>query len=170
MEHVFGANLDRDPLEPGAPRRQFGTAILSALPVLHSQNIALPRASTGSEQRGLLVCDVELPGGARFRLLGTHLSVSAQDRALQVEAILTEASRTDGPHALLGDLNARPTAPELAPLFAGLRDAWTLAGDGEGFTFPVTDPSARIDYVLVSEGIAVRTVRVPGGGRAGRRR
>ena len=160
MEFVFGANLDRDPPQPGAPRRQYGTAILSSWPILESRNILLPRASSATEQRGLLLADVEVDG-ARFRLHNAHLGVSAQDRELQVVAILAEVDKTTRPHALAGDFNAPPTAPELAPLFERLRDAWTLAADGDGFTFPASEPTVRIDYVLVSADLTVSTARVP---------
>jgi endonuclease/exonuclease/phosphatase family metal-dependent hydrolase len=160
MPCVFGANLDRDPLAPGAPRRQYGTAVLSAWPVLASQNILLPRSSTENEQRGLLVVDVDLDG-APFRLHNTHLSVSADDRPLQVEAILAEADEAAVPHALLGDLNAPPTAPELRPLFERWRDAWSVAGEGDSFTFPAAAPRVRIDYVLVSPQLRVSAARVP---------
>jgi endonuclease/exonuclease/phosphatase family metal-dependent hydrolase len=160
MQCAFGPNLDRDPPAPGAPRRQYGTAILSAWPVLASRNILLPRASTASEQRGLLVLDVDLYG-ASFRVHNTHLGVSADDRRLQVEAILRHVDGARSPQALLGDLNARPAAPELAPLFERFRDAWTLAGEGDGFTFPASEPRARIDYVLVSPEPEVRAARVP---------
>jgi endonuclease/exonuclease/phosphatase family metal-dependent hydrolase len=160
MEFVFGANLDRDPLEPGAPRRQYGTATLTSWPILESHNILLPRASPENEQRGLLVLDVERDG-ARFRLHNAHLGVSAQDRELQVAAILAEVDKATAPYALLGDFNAPQTAPEFAPLFERLRDAWTLAGEGDGFTFPATDPTARIDYVLVPAQVGVSAARVP---------
>lgn len=160
MESVYGANLDREPPAPGAPRRQYGNAILSAWPVLESENILLPRASADTEQRGLLVLDVDL-GDAPFRLHNAHLGLGAPDRALQVQAILAEADDAAGAHALVGDLNARPTAPELAPLFERFGDAWALAGEGGGFTFPASDPTARIDYVLVSPQLGVGEVRVP---------
>lgn len=160
MEFVFGANLDRDPPEPGAPRRQYGIAILSSWPIVDSAHILLPRARSENEQRGLLVVDVE-HDSARFRLLNAHLGVSAQDRALQVVAILAEADKATVPHTLVGDFNARPTAPELAPLFERFRDAWTLAGDGDGLTFPTPDPKARIDLVLASSDLAVTAARVP---------
>ncbi len=160
MKSVFGANLDRDPAEPGAPRRQYGTAILSAWPLLDSHNILLPRASSDSEQRGLLVLDVDVQG-APFRLHNTHLGVSAADRGLQVEPVLAETGRAALPHALLGDFNARPAAPELTPLFERLRDAWKAGGGGDGFTFPAGEPTARIDYVFVSPQLQVRDVRVP---------
>lgn len=75
--------------------------------------------------------------------------------------LLTEAERATGPHALLGDFNARPTAPELAPLFQHFRDAWAAGGDGEGFTFPVQEPNARIDFALVSPDLRVDAATVP---------
>lgn len=160
MRAVFGANLDRDPPKPGAPRRQYGTAILSPWPLLAHENIALPRASPGDEQRGLLVLDVDLDGRP-FRLHNAHLGVSAAERRLQVQAILDAAGRASVPHALLGDLNARPTAPELAPLFKRFRDAWDVAGAGDGFTFPASKPTARIDYVLVPPALQVLGASVP---------
>jgi endonuclease/exonuclease/phosphatase family metal-dependent hydrolase len=159
MGAVFGANLDREPLEPGRPRRRYGTAILSAWPLLSSENVLLPRASADNEQRGLLVADVELEGTV-FRLHNTHLSVSAEDRRLQVDAILAEVRRAAVPHALLGDLNAAPGAPELRPLFERLGDAWSAAGEGDGFTFPASAPRTRIDYALVSPRLEVRAARV----------
>ena len=160
MQFAFGANLDRDPPEPGAPRRQYGTAILSSWPILESRNILLPRASPENEQRGLLVVDVERDG-APFRLHNAHLGVSAQDRELQVAAILAEADKATVPYALVGDFNAAPTAPGLAPLFERLGDAWKLAGDGDGDTFPAAAPAARIDYVLVPAELSVSAARVP---------
>ena len=160
MASVFAANVERDPLERDAPRRQYGTAILSARPLLSSENMLLPRATPLDEQRGLLVLDVDVNGQA-LRMYNAHLGVSAAERRLQVQAILDEADKASGPHALLGDLNARPTAPELAPLFDRFRDAWMVAGEGDGFTFPVLKPRARIDYVLVSPLLRVRRVCVP---------
>ena len=62
MEFVFGANLDRDPLEPGAPRRQYGTAILSSWPVLDSEHILLPRTSSDNERRGKDLPEREMRG------------------------------------------------------------------------------------------------------------
>lgn len=160
MASVFGANLDRNPPQAGAPRRQYGTAILSAWPTQGGENILLPRAHHDDEQRGLLVLDVDVDGEP-FRLLNAHLGVSADERRLQVGAILDTVATTSGPHALLGDLNARPTAPELAPLFEHFSDAWAVAGDGDGFTFPASAPKARIDYALLSPQLRVRRVRVP---------
>jgi endonuclease/exonuclease/phosphatase family metal-dependent hydrolase len=161
MHFVYAANLDLEPLEPGSPRRQYGTAILSELPILQSENLLLPRSSIRNEQRGLLEALINVRG-VPFRLYNTHLQHnSALDRTMQVEAIIDEMEEARGPHALLGDLNARPNAPELAPLFPRLSDAWTLGGEGDGFTLSASNPTARIDYVLVSPDIGVADARVP---------
>ena len=104
--------------------------------------------------------DVDLDGEP-FRVLNAHLGVSVEERRLQVEVLLNAADQAAGPHALFGDLNARPTAPELAALFERFGDAWAVAGDGDGFTFPVPEPKARIDYVLVSAHFTVLSVNVP---------
>jgi endonuclease/exonuclease/phosphatase family metal-dependent hydrolase len=160
MESVFGANLDRDPAEPGAPRRQYGTAILSAWPILASENILLPRTSTDNEQRGLLVLDADVQG-VSLRVHNAHLGVGVDDRRLQVQATLAEADKAAGAHTLMGDFNARPTAPELMPLFERFADAWNVAGEGEGLTFPASAPRARIDYVLISPQLGADGVRVP---------
>ena len=43
MHVVYRANLDRDPVNPGEPRRQYGTAILSDAPIHNWRNTLLPR-------------------------------------------------------------------------------------------------------------------------------
>jgi len=40
-------------------------------------------------------------------------------------------------------------------------DAWLLGGDVTGETFPASDPTARIDYLFVSEELKVERVIVP---------
>ena len=40
-------------------------------------------------------------------------------------------------------------------------DAWLLGGDVAGETFPATEPTARIDFLFVSEEVKVERVLVP---------
>jgi endonuclease/exonuclease/phosphatase family metal-dependent hydrolase len=159
MHVVYGANLDRDPLSPGQPRRQYGTAILSDYPILSSRNTLLPRPQ-GGEQRGLLEAVVNVRG-VRVRIANTHLQHnSAVERTAQVERIMELLAGSREPVVLLGDLNARPDGPEIAPLYTRYDDAWDEGGAGDGFTFSAADPRARIDYVFVSPLIAVESATV----------
>lgn len=161
VDHAYGANLDRPPLVPGDPNRQYGTATLSALPILEQRNTLLPKADEREEQRGLLEVLLDIDGVETW-VLTTHLDhTSVAARELQVAAILDRVVELDGPVILTGDLNAEPDDPELAPLFGVFEDAWDLAGEGDGYTFRSTAPTKRIDFVLVTPGIEVTAAEVP---------
>jgi endonuclease/exonuclease/phosphatase family metal-dependent hydrolase len=159
MQGVYGANLDLEPLEAGQPRRQYGTAILSRFPIKAWHNTLLPRPNNG-EQRGLLEAVVNVRG-VRVRVANTHLQHnSALERTAQAQRIAELLAPAPEPVVLVGDLNAVPEAPELAPLLGTFADAWTRAGDGPGHTIPVEAPDRRIDYVLTSPSIAARSAEV----------
>lgn len=131
MHVVFGANLDRDPLTPGAPRRQYGTAILSRYPILDSRNTLLPRPE-GGEQRGLLEALITVRG-SRVRIFNTHLQHTSQvERLAQIEQIRTRVAGTAEPTVLLGDLNATPDSQEWTEITQDLADTWVLVGEGGG--------------------------------------
>lgn len=159
MHVVYGANLDRDPLEPGQPRRQYGTAILSDHPILEWRNVLLPRTGT-KEQRGLLEARVNVRG-VPVLVYNTHLQHDSQsERIAQIEAIRQIIGTPEDSVVLVGDLNARPDTPEIAAITEQLRDAWVAAGIGEGYTYPAADPSARIDYVLTSDDVVARAAAI----------
>ena len=159
MQVVFGPNLDLPPLVDGLPRRQYGNAILSRSEIRSSRNVLLPRLGA-SEQRGLLIATTEV-GGAEVTVLSTHLQFDAPaERLLQVEAIVAEMASIETNVVLLGDLNAEPGSPEVGLLAGRLTDAWAAAGTGDGYTYSVSDPHKRVDYVFSSDGLAARTAMV----------
>jgi endonuclease/exonuclease/phosphatase family metal-dependent hydrolase len=154
MHVAYAANLDLDPLEPGQPRRQYGTAILSKHPITAQRTTLLPRPE-GGEQRGLLEVVVDV-NGTPVRVANTHLQHnSAVERAAQVSAIVALLATSPEPSVLVGDLNAVPGSPELAPLYAHWLDSWLVASGGDGFTYPAEAPDRRIDYVFVPPGTRV---------------
>ncbi|RKT85343.1 Metal-dependent hydrolase, endonuclease/exonuclease/phosphatase family [Saccharopolyspora antimicrobica] len=159
MHVAYGANLDLDPANPGEPRRQYGTAILSRFPILDSRNTLLPRAPQG-EQRGLLEARINVRG-KKMLFLNTHLQHTSQaERSAQVEAINGIVAGRNLPAVLTGDLNATPDAPEIAEITEHLVDTWPIAGRGDGFTFDAAAPKVRIDYVLASPEIDVHRAEV----------
>ena len=156
MHVAYGANLDLPPAQAGQPRRQYGTAILSRWPIRSWRNTLLPRPR-GGEQRGLLEAVIKARGEL-VRVANTHLQHnSAEERLAQSQRIAELLEGSAEPVVLVGDLNARPGAPELAPLETRFADAWEVGGDpaDPGFTYPAENPNARIDYILVSPGLPV---------------
>jgi endonuclease/exonuclease/phosphatase family metal-dependent hydrolase len=156
MRLFFAPIYDLAPLTPGQPRRQYGVAILSRLPMPHTANHQITRLSTVDENPtprpapGFAEA-VVLVRGTPVHVYVTHLDFRPDPavRARQVADMLRIMA--DGPTVLAGDFNATPDAPELAPLWAELTAAPT------GPTFE----ARRIDYVAVSPGIRVRSASVP---------
>jgi endonuclease/exonuclease/phosphatase family metal-dependent hydrolase len=160
MNYVFAANLDWDPLEPGKPRRQYGTLVLSKYPIVDSRNSLLP-LHPGSEQRGLLETLIDV-GGTPLRFADTHLTTMGDgERIEQVNAIV--ALLKDAPEAtlLVGDFNALPTSAEVKTLTTQWTDTWPEKGLGLGLTSPAPLPAKRIDYQLHSAQLVPTAVSVP---------
>lgn len=142
--------------------RRFGLALLTRHPVVQRQDHPLTRLSTQDEtptprpMPGFPEIVVRV-GEVEVRVFSTHLDFRRDPsvRQEQVREMLGVLGDLSSPTLLLGDLNARPDAPEIAPLLARLGDAWQ-AGTGPGWTGPVRAPDRRIDYVLFSEHCRVR--------------
>lgn len=158
--HVFGPNLVRGDA-------QYGVALVSRLPIRSSRNHRLPHAP-GREQaepRGLLEAVVEVDGRP-LRVYATHLSHDSRpERLLQVDRIRSVIQAGTGEFLLMGDLNFRPGSEEHDRLFRPadgsgadapwVVDAWARVGQGDGPTIGLDgDHAARIDYILVSPGLA----------------
>ncbi|HEX3732536.1 MAG TPA: endonuclease/exonuclease/phosphatase family protein [Mycobacteriales bacterium] len=160
MQLAFGANLDLGPARPGAPRRQYGNALLSRYPVLEWDNVLLPNRP-GFEQRGLLRIRIQ-PDEAPMWVYCTHLQHnSATERVNQATAIRHALARAEEPLVLLGDLNATPNSTEVRAVKSFLLDAWPLVNTGKGYTHESRRPRRRIDYAFISIGdIAVRGMSV----------
>jgi endonuclease/exonuclease/phosphatase family metal-dependent hydrolase len=160
LQYRFGANLDWDPTTPGAPRRQYGTAILSRYPITDFSNTLLPLYA-GSEQRGLAVATVDI-GGRSLRFANTHLSkLTSAERLEQAQKIVQLLSGSDTPTLLVGDLNGVPTSPEIKALTAVWKDTWPEVGLGLGFTNPSIFPTSRIDFTLHSTALKAKTAKNP---------
>src|SRR5690606_3247530 len=126
----------------GAPRRQYGLAVLSRHPIRAFDNHIIPRLSSIADEPeplprpGFLELTIDVDGRA-VRVFDTHLDYRGDPRVrrLQVAAMLDVIGAGAEPTILIGDLNAEPGAAELQPLLARLRDAWD-PGAGAGLTFP----------------------------------
>lgn len=166
----FGYIYDLPPLTEGAPDRTYGLAILSRYPIVHAENHSITRLSTQvpnptpEPAPGFpeVVVNVQ---GALVHVYDTHLDYRGDPsvRVMQVKDMLAIMA-DDEPGAqqvLVGDFNAQPQAPELAPLWQHVTDTWSVAGVGSGHSYPADNPTAKDDYVTVSSGIGVTGASVP---------
>jgi endonuclease/exonuclease/phosphatase family metal-dependent hydrolase len=147
-------------VNPGEPRRQYGTAILSKYPIQDFKNTLLPLYPTG-EQRGLAVAKINVRG-ADLRFANTHLtSNNNAERLEQAQKVVELLGNSKIPTVLVGDLNATPEKPEIKTLTAVYADTRTQVGVGPGYTIEAGSPTKRIDFQLHSAGLRAEQAVVP---------
>jgi endonuclease/exonuclease/phosphatase family metal-dependent hydrolase len=142
---------------------EYGIAVLSRGYVGYTSTSPLQvspaetRAGGSSEPRVALVAIANVRG-TNWHVVNTHLdpaegAARGQEVGRLVE--LVHDQQAAGVSLLVGgDFNSTPDNAVLAPLrAAGLRDAWTECGSGEGFTYPADKPVKRIDYLFLSGSI-----------------
>ncbi|WP_437052349.1 endonuclease/exonuclease/phosphatase family protein [Streptomyces sp. enrichment culture] len=132
------------PWSPGA----YGQAILLAAPMRDRVSVEYPDG--GSEDRGYMAVTT-MVDGRPVRVFNTHLAERRQEavRAEQTDVLAAEIARYDRA-IVLGDFNAVPDAPELAPVAALAMDTDpqcrpSLAGTCK----PTTDWHSKFDYVFL---------------------
>jgi endonuclease/exonuclease/phosphatase family metal-dependent hydrolase len=168
MQLAWGPAIDESRPDD-QPRRQYGNALLSRLPILISDVHPLPGSG---EPRSALRTMVELDGGALW-VTTTHLSGGEPERrAAQLAALAALHTEPMETGVVVGDFNTPPDAPELDALRQRFTDAWQLAqarGDQAGWrfwharhgdTFPAKGAHKRIDQVWVSAGVSVAAAYV----------
>lgn len=120
----------------------YGLGILSKYPIIRYERVLLPNDGK-TEQRSMLVADIELPGGNVVTFVNTHLEVkTAKMRMSQVEFIDEYLKDRPSQLFLAGDMNAIPESAEMALL----RESWQDLTD-RNFTYHSSKPEIKIDYI-----------------------
>lgn len=125
----------------------YGLGLLSRYPVLKYERVLLPNDGK-TEQRSLLIADIELPDGKIITFVNTHLEVkTSQMRVEQVKFINEYLKNCPDPLFLAGDMNAEPDTEEMELL----RKGWTDLTD-RVLTYHTSKPKIKIDYIYVRSG------------------
>jgi endonuclease/exonuclease/phosphatase family metal-dependent hydrolase len=166
--YCYAPNLDHAPDTHANVPHQYGTVILSRFPILECANTLLPKTGN-NEQRGLTLAVINVRG-VPLQFYNTHLHTTQTDRLMQTALIASVIDAApQGSKVFTGDFNARPTAPEMVPIFARFVDGWAQVGvptpqNPDGFTSPgrlTGNPTSRIDYTFASSQVLLRSSYVP---------
>lgn len=120
----------------------YGIGLLSKYPILRFERVLLPNDGK-TEQRSMLIADIELPGGKVVTFVNTHLEVkTAQMRIEQVKFIEKYLKGRKNQLFLAGDMNATPDSKEMEML----RENWADLTN-KVFTYHSSKPEIKIDYI-----------------------
>jgi endonuclease/exonuclease/phosphatase family metal-dependent hydrolase len=163
--HRVGALADAcGLLWSGGAERAGGTAIFTSLRVDQRASSAgrLPVSGLLTRRRGYAAGVVGVPGGPSITVVSVHLSLVAEERVQHAHLVRDALGELGpAPYIVAGDLNEPPDGAAWAAFGPLLQDAVGSSADGEP-TFPARTRQHRIDGVLVSDGLVVESVRVPG--------
>jgi endonuclease/exonuclease/phosphatase family metal-dependent hydrolase len=159
LSHRLGMHV----VYKGTTGPMWGNAILSKYPILRVQHAELPSLGTPLG-RGYLMAKIDIGQGRPIWIYATHLHAEQEDalvRHAQISHLLSEWGNR--PYSvILGDLNAEPNDAEIKLLHtAGLVDAWTETGVGNGNTFISSSPYKRIDWIWHTPDLSAQDAWVP---------
>ena len=130
---------------------EYGNALLSRFPIAETAVFPIPdppkeERNSWFEPRTHLFCRLDL-GDREMITLTSHYGLSDGEIRNAVQETLRLAGKAQLPLVFMGDLNAQPDSPLLAPLFGVFTD--TSAEMKEpALTFPSDQPSEKIDYIF----------------------
>lgn len=142
-----------------------GNAILSRYPIVQTLNTDI--SAHRFESRGLLHCEIELPGGQRIHSLCAHFGLFARGRRAQTRALIEYVQHEippDAPVIIAGDFNdwrnqmGARIASEL-----GMHDVFQLHGGRVARSFPARFPLFQLDRIYM-RGFTVAQTEVHVGG------
>lgn len=151
-----------DPLTPLGRRIKNAVLVRPPWRIIASRLHRFERTAERFYPRGAMVAQAGR-AGRRVWVISAHLGLVPAERVHHARELTRVIDGLEGPVVLGGDLNETPERPAAGWLAGRLSDAWAEAGDGPGETFPSTDPTARIDYLFVSDGVRVDRARVARG-------
>ncbi len=129
-----------------------GNAILSRFPIVAAENQDV--SAHLLERRGLLHCELGLPGGQRsLHCICVHLAVNERGRRVQVGALIERLQRLvprDAPVIVAGDFNDwRNFAGSRLADALGLKEAFRDQRGRPARSFPSGFPLFRLDRIYV---------------------
>lgn len=144
-----------------AGRRRLGTAVLvgERVRVLSTGQVPLPSIA-GSPERAAAQAIVGA-GSLRFSVIAAQLGLRPDTRLAHGLELERFVGSVDVPTVLGGDLGEPPGGVTVQRLTATLQDAFAVAGQGRGETYPTPAPTARHDFALVSPDLEIERCWVP---------
>lgn len=148
MNHAFSPSLSLR-FTKSATERQYGNALLSRYPIMNEKNYRFTLIPGLTEGRSLLEATIQMNENF-LNVYVTHLSLNPLLHRKQTAFVVNRFQITPMPTILMGDWNMKPESKAWTKITREFQDVWTIAGKGEGFTYPSHRPRSRLDYLFIS--------------------
>lgn len=132
----------------------YGIGILSRYPFIKTERILLPNPEN-TEQRALLITEIELANGELINFASVHLALKEKEREIQMKAVKKHMEKCKGISIVAGDFNTTPDESILEKNMKGWEDALPT----NEFTFSTYQPESKIDYIFYKPGKNIKITK-----------
>lgn len=144
-----------------AGRRGNGTAILVDPDARVLSTGHVPLTTPPEVPRREAVHAIIGVAGMRVSVTAVQLGLRPQVRSANLEELTAFLAKVDVPSIIGCDLNESPRGTVSVALAETYQDAFSIAGRGDGNTYPTPDPATRQDFVFVDPALPVAACFVP---------
>lgn len=144
-----------------AGRRRLGTAVLvgERVRVLSNGAVELPGGESSPARNAAQA--ILGAGALRLSVVAALLGLQPATRLVHGAELERSVAGVDVPSVIAGDLGEPPGGPTVRRLTGTFRDAFAVAGQGSGETYPTPHPTTRHDFVLTTRELVVERCWVP---------
>ncbi|MGE8497484.1 MAG: endonuclease/exonuclease/phosphatase family protein [Pseudomonas sp.] len=136
------------------PDGHHGNALLSKFPIVQHHNLDV--TVQGNEQRGLLHCQLDVPGQAEVHAICVHLGLRESHRREQIGLLLDLLATLDpkAPVIIAGDFNDWRLRGDAQLAEQALTEVFRGAYGAPAKSFPARFPLLRLDRIYVRNATA----------------
>jgi endonuclease/exonuclease/phosphatase family metal-dependent hydrolase len=139
-------------------QEHYGDAILSRHPLTLRRKATFPAVPNPipDEKRGAIWAEIEI-AGTKWNVVNTHFGLGREERWLQAKHFVEDwiAPALPGPLVVCGDFNSRPGSRIHRVLSEKMTDVFRRTKGRRPRTFSTNLPVICLDYIYVSENVAV---------------
>ncbi|WP_377558951.1 endonuclease/exonuclease/phosphatase family protein [Ornithinibacillus salinisoli] len=139
--------------------RQYGNALLSRFPIVNKKDHHFNFIKGLVEGRSMLEATLEIDN-KMLQVYVTHLSLNPFLHNKQTSSIIDILSKSSSASIVMGDWNMKPQSNGWKNMTDVYTDAWEVAGEGAGYTYPSTRPKRRLDYIFMSDHLSVTEAKI----------
>ncbi|WP_078429145.1 endonuclease/exonuclease/phosphatase family protein [Alkalihalobacterium alkalinitrilicum] len=130
-------------------RREYGNALFSRYPIIHSNNHIVRLRPLLCEPRSIIEATIQI-NQTLVKALVTHFSLNPLLRRKQMRKVI-ELSTQERPNVLMGDFNCRPYSKDYYEVAKHYNNTCAKRIQKELGTFPSRKPKYQLDYIFVNE-------------------
>ncbi|MBM7691174.1 endonuclease/exonuclease/phosphatase family metal-dependent hydrolase [Peribacillus deserti] len=134
-------------------QKQYGNALLTRFPIIHSTNHPFDFLPKIIEDRSLLEVTIKAEE-QNITAYVAHLSFAPLLHKRQTSFILNQMKQKDSPCFVMGDWNMNRRSKSWKLVTNTLKDAWLEANPSSqgGHTYPSKKPRMGLDYIFINKG------------------